>query len=165
MFYKGLVFATAAVLATLSALTAASAAPAFNGIVLERDGASITKVDYYYPGGYDGEAPYYGNREAPYYGNTEAPYRGGGLADGDVIGGALGAVTGAIGGALHGSGAYGRPYYGPSYYDGPNYGNYSGAYEESPVSACERSFPSFDPQTGTYITDSGDEFLCPYLDR
>lgn len=28
---------------------------------------------------------------------------------------------------------------------------------------CEADFRSFDPETGTYITRSGEERLCPYL--
>ncbi len=149
MSYKELAFATAAVLAALPALTAANAGPAFNGLALQRNDASAVKIDYYYPGYYYGEPPYYGR----------------GLADvpGDVIDGALGVVGGAIGGALNGSDYYARPYptYGPSYYGGPYYG----AYEESPVAACQRDFPSFVPETGTFFTDSGEEFICPYLER
>lgn len=179
MFYKGLMFAAAAVLAAFSTLTAASAGAPFNGIALKRDGASITKIDYYYPGYDYSEAPYYGEgladvpgyerdpADVPGYGRepAEAPRYGGGLADGDVIGGALGAVTGAIDGAIHGSGAYARPYYGPGYDEAPFYRGYSGAYEESPVAACQRNFPYFDPRTGTYVTESGEEFVCPYLER
>ncbi len=179
MFYKGLTFAAAAILASVSALTAASAGPAFNGFALQRNGVSITKIDYYYPGYDDGEAPYSGGgladvpgygrdpADAPGYwrGPADAPGYGRGLADGDVIGGALGVITGAIGGALHGSGTYARPYDRPGYDDAPYYRGYSGAYEESPVEACQRNFPYFDPRTGTYLAENGEEFVCPYLER
>jgi len=179
MLYKGLMFATATVVAAFSTLTAASAVP-FNGIALQHNDTLITKMDYYYPGYDEGEAPYYGEglADVPGYGRdladvpgyywrgpAEAPRYGRGLADGDVIGGALGAVTGAIAGALHGSGTYARPYYSPSYDEAPHDSGYGGAYHESPVAACQRNFPYFDARTGTYVTESGDEFVCPYLER
>ena len=31
------------------------------------------------------------------------------------------------------------------------------------IARCARDFRSFDPDTGTYITRSGEERLCPYL--
>jgi len=163
MFYKGLVFATAAVLAALPALTAANAGPAFNGLALQRNDVSITKIDYYYPGyNYDYD-----------YDRREAPYDGRGLADvpAGLIGGALGIVTGAIDGALRGSDYYARPYpyYGPAY--GPGYGPgeyggpYYGTYEESPATACGPNFSCFDPGRGSYAPDSGEEYLYPYPER
>ncbi len=61
MRHKGLLFAAAAAIAALPALTPASAGPASAGIVLPGNTAGVTEVQYVYPGyryyyGYD---PYY----------------------------------------------------------------------------------------------------------
>lgn len=166
MSNKRLALAAPVLLAALFAWTAGSAAPGPMGLAAAADGSAITKADYYYPGD---------------YGYGEPPRDGRGLGDipGAVIGGAVGAVTGAIGGAIHGSEYYARPYYGPAYYEyrggyygggyyGGGYygdGGYASGFEDSPAAACQRNFPTFDPETGTYITDDGEEVLCPYLDR
>jgi hypothetical protein len=39
------------------------------------------------------------------------------------------------------------------------------AYEESGFAACQRTFRSFDPVSGTYIDDDGEVVPCPYLER
>lgn len=41
------------------------------------------------------------------------------------------------------------------YYRGPN--------RESVYDRCDRNFPEFDYDTGTFTNDDGDRELCPYL--
>lgn len=38
-----------------------------------------------------------------------------------------------------------------------------GRAEESDLRACDRDFPDFDYESGTYIDRYGDERICPYL--
>lgn len=144
---KGLLFAS---LFGLASGMAAHAAPAVNLIGTEGAGTPIVKADYYDPG-YDYGVP-------PYDGGIRR-YYGGGLADGDLIGGALGIIGGAIGGALHGPDYYARPYYGPGYgapyYGGPNYNG------EPSEAACGPDSPYFDPASGTCPPGNGEEFLYP----
>ena len=84
---------------------------------------------------------------------------------------------------------YGRPYrgsYGGYYGPGPYYGGYYRPYSEGPplpppayyaprpyaggsrddddaVARCASRYRSFNPRTGTYVNNDGEERLCPYL--
>lgn len=40
---------------------------------------------------------------------------------------------------------------------------YNAPYPRDGIAACQRRFRSFDPETGTYMTRSGEQVLCPYL--
>ena len=78
-------------------------------------------------------------------------------------------MTGVIiGGALasHGYGYYGGPgiYYAPSYssdpyYNGPAVAPAPGG--DDAVAYCMQTYPSYDPQSGTYLGDDGYQHPCP----
>jgi hypothetical protein len=80
-----------------------------------------------------------------------------------------GVVTGVIiGGAIasQGYGYYGGPgiYYAPSYssdpyYDGPSVAPAPGG--DDAVAYCLQTYPSYDPQSGTYLGDDGYQHPCP----
>jgi BA14K-like protein len=80
-----------------------------------------------------------------------------------------GVVTGVIiGGALasQGYGTYGGPgiYYAPSYSSDPYYN--APAVAPAPggddaVAYCIQTYPSYDPQSGTYLGDDGYQHACP----
>lgn len=57
-------------------------------------------------------------------------------------------------------------YYGPSYYYGDDYydddddvAEYSG----DAVARCQSRYRSFDPGSGTFLSNNGTRKLCPYL--
>jgi hypothetical protein len=89
--------------------------------------------------------------------------------DRDRGGFVAGAVVGAvIGGAVasQGYGTYGGPgiYYAPSYssdpyYDGPAVAPAPGG--DDAVATCMQTYPSYDPQSGTYLGDDGYQHPCP----
>ena len=89
--------------------------------------------------------------------------------DRDRGGFVAGAVAGAIiGGAVasQGYGYYGGPgvYYAPSYssdsyYDGPAVAPAPGG--DDAVAYCMQTYPSYDPQSGTYLGNDGYQHPCP----
>jgi BA14K-like protein len=125
-----------------------------------------------YRGGYNG-----GYREGGYRGGgyRDGGYRYGGYRDHDRDrdrGGAFvaGAVAGAIiGGAVAspGYGYYGGPgvYYAPGYYS-DQYDDGGPAVAAAPVgddavAYCIQTYPSYDPQSGTYLGNDGYQHPCP----
>jgi hypothetical protein len=65
-------------------------------------------------------------------------------------------------------GWYGVPYYydyGPSYYDYYDDDDDAVVYSDSgdAVARCEARYRSFDRRSGTFLTNSGQRKLCPYL--
>jgi hypothetical protein len=159
MLRKGLLFASATLFGLASGMQA-YAAPGAGLFAMQGGGAPAVKADYYYPGEDYGAPPDYSEvppLEVPPYDEGVRPYYGRGLADGDVIGGALGLIGGALGGALHGPDYSTRPYYGPDY-GRPYY------YGEGPAGACGDS-PYSDPGRGACLPDGGRDYWDPYPER
>lgn len=167
MLRKELLFASATLFALASGMQA-YAAPGTSLLAMQGGSAPAVKADYYYPGGYYGAPPDYGEVppiEVPPYDEGVPPYYGSGLADGNVIGGALGMIGGAIGGALHGPDYSTRPYYGPGYGRSYYYGEGPYYYREGPEGACAPDTPYFDPGAVACLPGGGQDYWDSYPER
>jgi hypothetical protein len=122
-------------------------------------------------GGYRAAAPMAqpGGSGGVYRGGYNGGYRGGDR-DRSRGGFVAGAVAGAIiGGAVapQGYGYYGGPgvYYAPSYYSDQYYDSgpavAPAARGDDAVAYCMQTYPSYDPQSGTYPGDDGYQHPCP----
>jgi hypothetical protein len=126
MHCKRRIFALAAALAGLAALTGAQAQPASVGRTLQLGNSAFIAVDY----------------DVPRYYGYHKHHHGDGLFElfkipGAVIGGVAELLSGAPGDTYYGDDTYSadsdypRPYYENPYYGGPSRGGYNGSYYNS----------------------------------
>ena len=92
----------------------------------------------------DGRGPDYRERRGDFRGGGGRDYRDGDRGDRVRRGVAIGAGIAIIGGVL-------------------GYSAYRGPYRERVYDRCDRNFPDFDYDTGSFVNEDGDREICPYL--